>query len=244
MGVCCDSGENLRPAAVEPSSSLSKPAAAPKEIKVEYFEGAYGRPGALYFLLEHAKADYEYVQVAQADWPSRKANDTGGEFGFLPIVQIKNGPQQQQTVACLRSLGIKYGYYDPKDWAKCGVIDMICETNNELFNAAATIMFFTQPDDQPAEIEKLKEGLLAKFLGIVDAQLKSNGFEGWIMGASLTIADFALAQTLFNIIFNEMCPLSAPLQESVKSLPTVHNYMKSLKKVNCLYLLQREKRPF
>ena len=49
---------------------------------------------------------------------------------------------------------------------------MICETNNELFNKAAAILFFTQPDDQPAEIEKFKEGLLAKQLGLVDAQLK------------------------------------------------------------------------
>ena len=94
MGACCDSGDNMRPN-VAPSGGLSKPAGMKKEkVKVEYFEGAYGRPGALYFLLEHAGADYEYIQTAQADWPARKANGTDGEFGFLPIVQRGNGPQQ------------------------------------------------------------------------------------------------------------------------------------------------------
>ena len=83
-GACCDSQSDMRPGQA-PSGGLDKNSIG-KKVKVEYFEGFYGRPAPIVFLLEHKGAAYEYATVSQEAWPARKASGGAGEFGGLPIV--------------------------------------------------------------------------------------------------------------------------------------------------------------
>ena len=83
--------------------------------KVEYFGMCYGRADPIRFLLHHAKVDYEYVGYEQAQWGQIKGTPAAGEFGGLPKVTYQ-GKEYGQSMATLRMLGAKLGYYDPKDW--------------------------------------------------------------------------------------------------------------------------------
>ena len=206
MGAtCCQQGEGSIERPV--NTRMSRP--ADKKIKIEYFEGGYGRADPLVQLLKHAKQDFEYITVSQVDWMgTRKAQGTTGEFGVLPIVHYRD-MQYQQTIATLRMLGIQFGYYDQSNWRDVGFIDMICETEGECFNSAAKIMFFTKEDEKQAEIEKFADGQLRKLLQICEDKLTKNGLSfKYLVSNKLNIADFALASLTFNIIKNENGPFA------------------------------------
>ena len=145
MGACCDSsgGDNLRPQGN--AGGFARPTGG-QVIKIEYFPGAYARPGPLVMLLKHKGAAFEQVDVSQEAWGARKAAGNVGEFGGMPIVH-QGGKTRQQTNAVLRQLGIQFGYYypNPKDWKIAGVIDMIVETYTDAFNSIAKTIVST-PD--------------------------------------------------------------------------------------------------
>ena len=150
MGACCDSNPDMTP--VSTKSGISRPSEigkkVNKKITVEYFDAGYGRAGPLLMLLEHGNVDYEYIQTTQEAWGGRKADNNVGEFGGLPIVNM-NGKEFQQTNACMRSLGITHGYYNPTDWVSCGKIDMIVDTYADVFNAVGKILVFTSDEEKP-----------------------------------------------------------------------------------------------
>ena len=238
-GACCDAQGDMRPAQV-PSGGLTKPQVGGK-IKIEYFfEGPeeWQRPAPLIFLLEHKGVDFERQTVSLADWPGRKESGNTGEMGGLPIVH-RGGQSQQQTNAVLRSLGAQYGYYDTKDWKNAGTIDMIVDTQAELYNACAKLALFTPEDDQPQGIEDIRDGILTKFMTIVEKRLAGNGNAKFIVGDKLTIADFAMCQTIFNILRNTQSPLHAPLGLTLDSYPLVEAYATRLEAEVQAYLTKR-----
>ena len=71
----------------------------------------YGRADPIRFLLHHAKVDYQYIGYDFEQWGKLKAEGKQGEFGGLPRVMI-DGKEYGQSMATLRMLGQKYGYYD------------------------------------------------------------------------------------------------------------------------------------
>ena len=119
MGTCCEAQQNLRPSA---SLVITKPTtqSQSQKIKIEYFENRYGRVDPVVMLLAHQKVEYEWVGIERASWFARKAAGNGGEMQVLPILTLDDVPLQQ-TNAILRSFGIMYGYYDPKDWISAGI---------------------------------------------------------------------------------------------------------------------------
>ena len=240
-GACCDSQSDMRPGQA-PSGGLDKNSIG-KKVKVEYFEGFFGRPAPIVFLLEHKGAAYEYATVSQEAWPARKASGGAGEFGGLPIV-TRGGQEQQQTNAVLRSLGIQHGYYNPKDWKNAGIIDMIVDTQAEFFNKASGIIVFTPDDEKAAAIEQCRDGLLTKLLGLVEAQLQRNPGTKFIVGDKITIADCAMAQCLFNFVLNEQGPMKAAFSPILTLFPSVQDYIKRVEPEFAPYLNKREPRPF
>ena len=228
MGACCEAGDDMRPAVTrDQSHTLSKKdilaaAATPanEQIKVEYFPGKYGRVDPIIQLLAYKQANYEFVGVNFAQWAVRKA---AGQTGGLPIVTV-DGQKYQETKAILRMLGIKYGYYNPTDWKAAGVIDMIVDTQSEVFDAAAKIVLFTPDEQKEAEIDKLCEGLLPKFLGILENQLSRNNGSQFLIGDEITIADFVVASFAFNMLKNDSCILSPKFVRCAMSFPVFGAY--------------------
>lgn len=148
-------------------------------------------------------------------------------MGGLPIVH-RGGQSQQQTSAVLRSLGVQYGYYDPKDWKNAGIIDMIVETQADLYTACATVVLFTPEDEQPEKIEGIRDGILTKFMTIIEKHLTKNQNAKFLVGDKLTIADFAMCQSIFYVLGNTQSPLHAPLGMTLESYPQVAAYGKRL----------------
>jgi glutathione S-transferase len=77
-------------------------------MKVHYFPG-YGRAEQCRMLLAHAKVPFENVDYTQETLPAAKASGNL-EFGQLPVLEC-DGKFYAQSVATLRFLGAKYGYY-------------------------------------------------------------------------------------------------------------------------------------
>ena len=78
-----------------------------------------------------------------------KNTEAAGEFNCLPIVTVDD-KRLGQTNAVLRSLGTKYGCYDPSDSKKAYNIDVIVDCYSDLFNACAPILFL-MPDKSREE---------------------------------------------------------------------------------------------
>lgn len=82
--------------------------------------------------------------------------------------------------------------------------DMIVDSYADTFNAIAKILFVTDELQKPKEMEAWKEGILRKFLNIVEAQLERNIMVSkYLVGESLTIADFVVACLVFNVLKND-----------------------------------------
>ena len=110
------------------------------KIKLEYF-GPYGRADPLRFLLYHAEVDFEDVTVSFEDWGQRKTSGKAGEFNCLPIVTL-NDQELGQTNAILRSLGTKYGCYDPEEYQNAYYVDVIIDAYTDMFDSTVPILFF------------------------------------------------------------------------------------------------------
>ena len=98
-----------------------------EKIKIEYFGMGYARADPIRFLLHHANVDYEYVGYDFETWGKMKAEGKGGEFGGLPRATV-NGKEMGQSMAILRSLGQKYGYYNASDWKSSYFADVILDS--------------------------------------------------------------------------------------------------------------------
>ena len=103
----------------------------------------------------------------------------------------------------MRSLGIQYGYYNPSDWRSAGIVDMMVETYADVFSGAVKVLFTKEEDKKAEELESWKNGILTKYLKIVEKQLESQGTQKFLVGNTMTIADFAIVSLTFNILKND-----------------------------------------
>ena len=125
--------------------------------KVEYFGMCYGRADPIRFLLHHAKVDYEYVGYEQAQWGQIKGTPAAGEFGGLPKVTYQ-GKEYGQSLATLRMLGAKLGYYDPKDWKKAAKIDQILDAWVDMLEKINGVNFSNASQEEKSKLvdERIK----------------------------------------------------------------------------------------
>ena len=122
----------------EDGSMMGTPGAGMK-ITVEYFGQGYGRSSPVRFLLNHAKCDFEYIGYDFPTWGKIKGEGKGGEFGGLPRVTI-NGQEFGQSMASLRMLGTKLGYYDPTDWKAAFYCDVVLDAWVDVLGSTTGIM--------------------------------------------------------------------------------------------------------
>lgn len=242
MGACCESSDDLRPATAQPGE-VARPGKNDEKITITYFEGGHGRPDPIQQLLEHKGVPYERRNISQEAWGEKKARGDTGEMGQLPVVVTK-GREMQQTVATLRALGVEYGYYNPRDWKAAMAIDMISETENEMFSKFAGIAFFAKEEEKEGAFNEFKEGGLRKFLNVVEAQLAKNSTNKFLVGEGMTIADFSMASFLFNCVANENNPYSAQFTDYLLEFPMLGAYSKRLHAEVKNYLDTRAKLPF
>ena len=114
------------------------------KLRLLYFEGGYARADPIRFLLYHADIDFVDESISTVEWASRKKSDNlTGEFGDLPILTCK-GKQMGQSIAILRSLGIKHGYYFPADWKSAYYCDVVVDCWADVFESMGKLLFLLQ----------------------------------------------------------------------------------------------------
>ena len=92
-----------------------------------------------------------------------------------------------------------------------------------ILNTAATA------EERSQAIDEVKEGILRKYLTIIEKQLEKNINEGkFIVGTKMSIADFCMACLTFNILKNESGPFQAPLAPLLLEFPHYGAYSKRL----------------
>ena len=89
-----------------------------------------------------------------------------------------------------------------------------------------------------------RDGILTKFLAIVEKQLQSNGSAKFIVSNEMTIADFALASFTFNILKNELGPCQQLCSDKLSEYPAFRAYSMRLGHELKDYLDSRPKYPF
>ena len=90
-------------------------------------------------MFEYHGQPYEKISIEQAEWGQLKGKPGAGEFNSLPLVEIKGSRghtrELGQLSAVLRCFGIRFGYYNPRDWMQARLIDPIIDTWTEVVQA-------------------------------------------------------------------------------------------------------------
>ena len=108
------------------------------------------------------------------------------------------------------------------------MIDMVCDTANEMFGKWAGIALFTPDDQKDAAWTEFKDGGLRNFMNMVEAQLAKNSTNKFLVGETMTIADFSMISFIFNCLNNENGPFHSVFSDFLLEFPMVGAYSKRL----------------
>ena len=206
-------GANKTSAVATPAG---KAAVGGEEITLEYFADFYGRGDQIRFLLSRAGVNYNYSGLSQAEWGAAKGSY--GEFPFMP--KLKVGKKEYgQSLAILRSLGVKYGMYNPADYKGSYYADVIVDGNADILNSTSGILIGSvlpkggKADEEDfAKVRDIFKKQHAPTLNILVANMKAHGGK-YAAGKKVSIADCVMVAALVNIWDNPASPLRATFQE-------------------------------
>ena len=89
-------------------------------------------------------------------------------------------------------------------------------------------------------MQKFKDGILRKLIVVCETHLERNVYSKYIVGSSITIADFALASLTFNILKNEQSPFYTVVKDIFMEFPFFGAYTKRLQSELRRHLSSRE----
>ena len=186
----------------------------------------YGRADPIRFLLHHANVDFEYVGYDFAKWGELKGSGKGGEFNGLPRVTI-DGKEYGQSLAILRMLGAKHGYYTPSDWQCAARVDLFLDAWVDMLDKSTGLALSAGGGKDMAEVLKEHETVIKNVhepaIKAMEAQLTEVGGP-YLAGSKLTIADCCMVAMLANIWENPAGPFSAQFAPVLKNYPKVQAY--------------------
>ena len=195
-------------------------------VTVEYFGMGYGRADPIRMLLHHAKVDHQYIGYDFEQWGKLKGEGKGGEFAGLPRVCI-DGKEYGQSMATLRMLGQKYGYYDAKDWRCAAKVDTFIDAWVDMHDKANNLALkmsgggCTQ-EEAMTEIDGIIERVFTPAFKHLEAQLTDGG--PYIGGPKLSIGDCAYVALMANITENPAGPWTAKFKPVLAGYPKIQAY--------------------
>ena len=138
------------------------------------------------------------------EWKELKDKGYGGEFRKVPRVFI-NGSEYQQSMATLRMVGIKYGYYNPTNWKECLIIDSVLDAYTDCFNAIVPVTIKPgNPEEREEEAEKIIDKVHEPLMNYCEQTLKDN--RHFLAGPKVTIADACMIALVQNMWENPENP--------------------------------------
>ncbi len=205
-------------------------------MKLYYFDMA-GRAESIRMLLDHAKVEYidyrfgpPYKQIKSncpefEQWSQFK---TSGklEYEQIPMLEI-DGKSYTQSSAILMMLGQKYGYLptDPDQAYRCFNINFAVE--DMLIKAVQYTMFAPATPEKKEELKKeYFEKTLPIFLGAFEKKLKENSTQDYMVGNSITVADFDLISFFRHIVHLSVVFEGKIFMECLQKYPVLETYWK------------------
>ena len=164
--------------------------------KLVYFP-VYGRGECIRMLATHAKIEFVDERVTGAEFGPRKA---AGEFlnGQLPC-WFENGKCFNQTMAILRMLGQRQGYY-ASDAEHMWLIDSVCDTTFDYLAKMYPTQMNKDKQDDKTHATYLEQ--VQGFADFLHKTLKEHNGK-WAAGEKITIADFVVSSLIFSLVYNE-----------------------------------------
>ena len=200
-------------------------------VTVEYFGLGYARADPIRFLLHYHKIDYQYIGYEMEQWMKLKGEGKGGEFNGLPRVCI-DGKEYGQSLAILRMLGQKYGYYDASNWKCAAKVDLFLDAWVDMLDKSSGLAMKMAGGADAAEVmgemDKVIETVFRPALKAMDAQLAAEGGP-FLAGSKVTIADFCMVALMANIMENPAGPWTEKFKAVTPDYPKVQAYFTKLR---------------
>ena len=106
----------------------------------------------------------------------------------------------------MHSFGIRYGFYNTKDWKAAGYCDPIVDCWGDLMAALGAWAYAPPGEAQDAAMVAWR-AYVDKFHALVEKTLAHHG-KKFIAGDKVTIADFVMASYIGNYVNNPNSPFS------------------------------------
>ena len=144
------------------------------------------------------------------------------------MLTTEDGKHFAQSWAILRYLGRRFGYYS-EDPETAWRIDSTIDAVDDFFTSYFKVHF--EADEAKREAAKISflTDVLPKWLLAIEKRLKNNVTPNYIVGESMTIADFTLATASFNVLFNEGNPYFKDFAPILSHHETFKAYANNLK---------------
>jgi len=166
----------------------------PADIKLVYFDFR-GRGEFLRLMLEASGTQYDEERIQFTDWPTKKA---AAPFGTVPYMTYK-GTTVGQTIACAELLARELGFMGKSNTDAARILEVIGLWEDQLVGGYAKHKFAKTPEDKATFRKKFLEEDGPKYFGNYEKFLKDNGSSGFIVGKSLSLADFYIFEMIQNI---------------------------------------------
>ncbi|XP_003727717.1 S-crystallin SL11 [Strongylocentrotus purpuratus] len=158
----------------------------PKTYKLEYFN-LRGRAELSRLLMAQADMKYEDVRLSFADWGTAKGNQEKYPLGFLPVLE-EDGKVISQSMTIARHLAREFGMAGQNE-EEMVMIDMICETCNELLSKMIEIALM-QGEAKPNAVKEFTEVKSLLPMKNITTWLEMNGKgNGYFVGEKMSVAD-------------------------------------------------------
>ena len=138
------------------------------------------------------------------------------------------GKEYGQSLATLRMIGAKHGYYKPDDWQSCAQVDVILDAWVDMLDKSTGVALkMSGGGCTPEEAMKEHQGIIERVhvpaLKVMEAQLTANGGP-FIAGNFVSIADCCMVAMLANIWENPAGPWTSQFEPVLKQYPKVQAY--------------------
>lgn len=163
--------------------------------KLYYFDFSAGAGEPIRNAFRLSNIPFEDARIPSPEWPANKA-DPKFIFGQMPILEIDHVPYAQ-SMAILRYVGKVTGLY-PTDPIEALRVDEILDCMLDVRGKMSTT-YALPLEERLVARKKLQtefiEGLYAK----IEKRIGGKGFNGFVVGNKITIADLALANDASSI---------------------------------------------
>lgn len=168
-------------------------------------------------LLHHGKVPYNNEELTWDEFLPRKE---AGEFpnGQLPV-WVENGAYYDQSLAILRLLGKRFGYYPAHDVYEAWFVDATVDYANDYLSSLAELQYSGNWELEDSLPQYTK--LVNDFASRLDAQLSKHE-HNFICGSEVSIADFQIASVVFTHVVNENLAGGAPFIDTGKAILAEH----------------------